>query len=127
MRVHGPSGYSSWKQLFRPCAIGLIGLSISVFLWGFSYKLSLYHRHPTSHAPVVKLWVESRNSLVMASRLKPKLCLVHGLQALPVPNLGLPRLDNAVVYVLPEGRHGIASLAFLIPSRSPPSYSLSLA
>lgn len=44
--------------LFRPWALVLIGLSLSVTLWGFGYKLSRYYPHSdaTSRSLLAKLW-----------------------------------------------------------------------
>lgn len=41
-------------------------LAVSVFLWGFGYKLSLYHPGPHSaySSNVAKLWIDSKSSHV---------------------------------------------------------------
>lgn len=47
-------------------AFGLLGLSLAIALWAFSYKLSRFDfsRGDTlSHVPVAKLWIEQRFAL----------------------------------------------------------------
>ena len=66
---------SSWRLVSRPCALGIVGLAVAVFLWGYGYKLSLYHCHSgsSSHTPVAKLWIEPRSApIAAASSLKAK-------------------------------------------------------
>lgn len=59
--------YLEWEQLFRLRALQFVALAIAVFLWGFSYKISLYHSHPTpaSRNSVAKLWLTQRPHLVI--------------------------------------------------------------
>jgi hypothetical protein len=121
---------SSWKQLFSPLAVGLIGLAIAVALWGFGYKLSLYHRHeaPSSRIPVAKLWTEQRSaSAVAASRLEANSHLHSVSQAFPAPVQRFPRLDLAVACTLPGCSRGVLYFNPLVPSRSPPPYRFCLA
>ena len=121
---------SSWNQVFSPLAAGIIGLVIAVALWGFSYKLSLYHRHqaPSSRIPVAKLWIESRNAFVVAaSRLQAKSHPIPHSQAFPEPVQRFPRLGHAVACTLPECRCGVVYFNSLIPSRSPPPYRFRIA
>jgi hypothetical protein len=120
----------SSKQLFRPCALGLIGLAIAVALWGFGYKLSLYHRHatPLSRVTVAKLWIEPRDtSVAAASSLKSKSHLIPVSQALPVPIQRIPHLSRTITCILPLCTRGVVSFDFLIPFRSPPPYRFRLA
>jgi hypothetical protein len=119
--------YPSWRQIFRPCALGIIGLAIAVVLWGAGYKLSLYHRHATpSSVLVAKLWIESRHAFVTAvSRFKSH--LVPGSQAQSVLIQRLPRLSSAVASILPVWVRDIAYFDFPIPSRSPPPHRFRLA
>ncbi len=122
--------YRSWRQLFKPCALGLIGLAMAVALWGFGYKLSLYHlhAHPSSRVPVAKLWIEPRNaSESAASSLNAKSHLVPASQAFLVPVQRLPRLIRTITCILPECRCDVAYFDLLIPFRSPPTQRFSLA
>ena len=115
--------YPTWKQILRPCALGIIGLAIAVVLWGVGYKLSLYHRHaaPSSSVPVAKLWIGSRNaSVTAASRFKAKSHLVPGSQAFSVPIQRLPHYSRASACMLSVCMRDVAYFGFLIPFRSPP-------
>jgi hypothetical protein len=122
--------YPSWKQLFRPWAVGFIGLAIVVALWGFGYKLSLYHRHaePSARVLVAKMWIETRNpSATTASVSEAKSHLFPGSQALFVLVQERPRLNRAVAHCLPLTARCIEYLVSLIPSRSPPPHRFGLA
>lgn len=122
--------YHSCRQLFKPCALGLIGLAIAVALWGFGYKLSLYHRHTasSSRVPVAKLWIEPRNaSLAADSSLNAKSHLVPTSHAFPVRVHRLPLLNRTVTHIPPICRRDFAHFDFLIPFRSPPRQRFSLA
>jgi hypothetical protein len=130
MGTRVPSQCPSWRQIFKPHALGLIGLAIAVVLWGGGYKLSLYHRHaaPSSRIPVAKLWIESRNaSVTAASRLKTKSHLIPASQVFPAPIQRFPRPGRAVASILPVCRCGVAYFDFLIPFRSPPPHHFCLA
>lgn len=130
MGAHVQRRYSSWKQLFRPWAVGFIGLAIVVALWGFGYKLSLYHRHaePSARVLVAKMWIETRNpSATTASVSKAKSHLFPGSQALFVLVEERPRLNRAVAHSLPLTARCIEYLVSLIPSRSPPPHLFGLA
>jgi hypothetical protein len=122
--------YPSRKQLFRPWAVGFIGLAIVVALWGFGYKLSLYHRHvePSARALVAKMWIETRNpSATTASVSKAKSHLFPGSHALFVLVQERPKLNRAVPRSLPLTARCIEYLVSLIPSRSPPPHLFGLA
>ena len=129
MRTQVRCVYPSRIQIFRPCALGIIGLAIAVVLWGAGYKLSLYHRHATpSSVPVAKLWIESRQAFVTAvSRFKAKSHLVPGSQALSALIPRLPRLSSTVASILPVCVRDIDYFVFPIPSRSPPPHRFFLA
>lgn len=53
-----PPERSFSPSLFRPWALGFIGLAISVALWGFGYKISRYNPHPdaASRTLLAKMW-----------------------------------------------------------------------
>jgi hypothetical protein len=130
VRMRAQIPYQSWKQLLRPCSLGIIGLAIGVALWGVSYKLSLYHHRgaTSARASVAKLWIEPRRaSLAAGSRLKSKSHHVTGPQALSVTSLRLPNLGGAGVKVLALSTRGVTYFDFLIPSRSPPQHRFCLA
>jgi hypothetical protein len=115
--------YLPWRQLFRPFPLTLVGLAIMVALWGYGYKLSLYHPYPnpSSRASVAKLWDGPRHdSLHATCRLKTKSHLILGSPALWVPSQPLRLPIRAVTLVFPARIGGIRYSNRLIPSRSPP-------
>ena len=130
VRTQVQYGYPSWRQIFRPCALGIIGLAVAVVLWGFGYKLSLYYRHsaPSSRVPVAKLWIESRDaSEAAASRLKVNSHYVSGSPSFSYPIQRLPRLSRAVAYIPPVCTLDLVYFDSLIPFRSPPPHRVFLA
>lgn len=130
MRTQAQSRYPSWKQVFRPYALGFVGLAIVVALWGFGYKLSLYHRHaePSARTLVAKMWIEPRNaSATASSKLKEKSHVFSGSQALSIPLQKRPNLNRAVVFALPPPTRCVAYLDSRIPSRPPPPYRFCVA
>lgn len=129
-RTQAKSLYPSWKQLFRPCTLGFIGLAIAVVLLGVGYKLSLYHRHAasSSRVPVVKMLMETRNASITAIfKFKGKPHLTYGSPALSAPIQRCPCLNRSIAYILPVCRRRVTYFDFLIPFRSPPSLRFSLA
>lgn len=122
--------YPPWKQIFRPCTLGFVGLAIVVALWGYGYKLSLYHRHDqnSSRVSVAKMWIEPRlASAVPASKLKARPHVYPGSQALSLSIQKFPNLKCAVTFTLPLVTRDVAYINLLIPSRSPPSLHFRLA
>jgi hypothetical protein len=129
-RPQAQSQNSSWRLVSRPYAFGIVGLAIAVFLWGYGYKLSLYHCHSgsSSNTTVAKLWIETRNpSATTASVSEAKSHLFPGSQALFVLVQERPRLNRAVAHSLPLTARCIEYLVSLIPSRSPPPHLFGLA
>ena len=64
-----------------------LSLAIAVFLWGTTYKLSLYHHHPrhSAQVKVAKFWLGPRSHhLVQAARLSTNRHYVIDLQAIVV-------------------------------------------
>ena len=130
LRTQAHSAWLNRRRQFGPHALGLIALAITVALWGYGYKLSLYHWHEAAsqRVPVAKLWSEPRNgSLTAAVALKAKSNLAVGSQALSVDLPELTSHLSALICILPSANRGIAYFDFLIPSRSPPPQSFSLA
>jgi hypothetical protein len=123
MRAQAPGRYPAWGQVSGPCALGIVGLAIAVVLWGYGYKLSLYHRN-TSHSariPVAKLWIEPRGaSVTTASRIKAISHLVPGPQAFSARIQPLPSPSRAFACIPPLNECRVAFFDLLIPSRAPP-------
>jgi hypothetical protein len=113
----------------QPLSLALIGLAAAVTLWGFAYKLSLYHRHaaPLANASVAKLWIDPNGASVAApSRLKAKSHLLSGSQAFPCPEPRFHRLSSTAS-ILPLCERRVAFFHLLIPSRGPPPLRFRLA
>jgi hypothetical protein len=128
-RQQAHSQNSLWRQMFRPCVLGIVGLAVAVFLWEYGYKLSLYHRHAVpSSVPIAKLWIEPRSaSVAAASRLKVNSHFVFRAQAVSVTIQRLPRMCHAVACILPLCERQAVFFDLLIPSRAPPSLRFRLA
>jgi hypothetical protein len=117
------SCFPAWRQVSVPCALGIVGLALAVVLWGYGYKLSLYHRDAASSAriPVAKLWLGPRGaSVAAASGLKPISHLAPGSQAFCVCTQRPPNLSRAIGCILPLCERRVVFLDLLIPSRAPP-------
>ncbi len=122
-RVLARSLYSSWKQVFRPCTLGIVGLAIVIVLSAFGHKLSHYDRHAASslRIQVVKLWSEPRKALVTTTaRFGATVSRLLGSYAFLPFIQRFPRLGRTVAWILPVSRRGAAYFDFLIPFRSPP-------
>jgi hypothetical protein len=122
--------YPSWRQIMKPHALGILGLAIAVGLWGFGYKLSLYHHYeaPSSQIPVAKLWIESRSaSTSVAFSLKAQSHLISVSQTFLDPNQRLPHLSRAAANILPICTRTLAYFDLLMLLRSPPLSRFSLA
>ncbi len=116
---------SSWRQVSRPCALGIVGLAIAVFLWGYGYKLSLYHRHsePSTQVSVAKLWIEYRSTAaVAASRLRARPHSIAGSLEFAVPVQYHLWLSRILFCIFLASIGFFASFDLLIPSRAPPPH-----
>jgi len=129
-RTQERSQYSSWKLLFRPHSLGIIGLALAVVLSVSGYKLSHYDHYAASSSriPVVKLWLDpQKDSVAALSRLKTTSHLVPGSLTFPIHFKWLPRLSRAVVCIHAVRPRSFADFNFLIPFRSPPLHRSSRA
>jgi len=122
-RSQARSQNSPWRHVSGPCTFGIVGLAIAVALWGYGYKLSLYHRHAApSSVPIAKLWIEPRSaSMEAASRLKTNSHFATGAQAVSVTIQRLPRICRAVACNLLLCERHAVFFNLLVPSRAPPS------
>lgn len=118
-----------WKQLFRPCMLGIAGLAIALFAWGLGYKMSLYHRHADEarQIPAASLWIKPRWAATLAVRVKVKAHFIPDFHACVIPVQCSPRILGAAA-----GFPGTSALPrrgadMLNPSRAPPSHRLCLA
>jgi hypothetical protein len=129
-RRQARSCYPAWRQVSGHCALGIIGLAIAVVLWGYGYRISLYHREgaPSARIPVAKLWIEPHSASVeAASRLKSISHLAPGSQAFSESIQRLPGLNSAVASTLPLCERRVAFFDLPIPSRAPPPLRFRLA
>jgi hypothetical protein len=129
-RRQARSCYPAWRQVSGHCALGIIGLAIAIALWGYGYRISLYHREAASSAriPVAKLWIEPRSASVeAASRLKAISHLAPGSQAFSESIPPLPSLSRAVACTSRLNECRVAFFDLLIPSRAPPPLRFLLA
>lgn len=111
-----------WNQLYRPYLLGFGGLAFAVALWGFGYKLSLYHRNPAQaqRAIVAKLWSEPPNASVVAvQKLKNQSTFIASPAAL-CSSIQSPLLDDAAVCLLLPKVAVVQSFDFPTLLRSPP-------
>ncbi len=114
------------RGLFKPWALVFIGLSLSVTLWGFGYKLSRYNPHSdaVSRALLAKLWDKHQDVTQVTAAAEA---------CAQVPQSAFA-LDAALILLLcqlpdPERRRSAdpdrsrplrPSLHPLVPLRSPP-------
>lgn len=124
MRTPARNQFPLWKQILRPHCLGLIGLGLAVVFLGAAYKLSLYHPHPapSMRASVVKLWIETRHPHIPAAARRGIRFAPVTPQAISSLVRPLPALGRAAACSLGWLTRRVASLAFLIPVRSPPPH-----
>lgn len=112
-----------WSRISTPKLVAYCGLALAVVLWGFGYKLSLYHRHPTpiQHVDVAKFWLEQSNcSIDTAQNLRRQFFIVAGPQALGSTFSWLPRLNRAALCTATAQRAALLTRRLSISPRSPP-------
>jgi hypothetical protein len=91
-------------------------------LWGYGYKLSLYHSHPAPalRTIVAKLWIEPQNaSVVVVQKLKDQSNLVASPHNL-CTSIQYPCLDRASGFLFLAKGRSLQSFSFPISLRSPP-------
>ena len=112
------------KQLLRPCSLALFGLAVAIALWGFSYKISLYHRHRLSpmRSVVAKLWFEpASDTFATAQRLRGRSHFKAGSHALRAFSLRLPFPASARTAPQPKLKGAVWALEYPLSPRAPPS------
>jgi hypothetical protein len=126
------SGLSCRHHCGRWCKltpVALLGLMVAIVLWGTAYKLSLYRPHPAPSIRVqmAKLWLEPRPTCVVPLRecqgLPHDRAHLYTLAGQNPPSVGLFPVSWSPDDLLEKQN---LTAAFSIPSRSPPSFSLSL-
>jgi hypothetical protein len=113
---------SGWRRVAHPSVLGVFGLALAIFLWGYSYRLSLYQpqRDIASRTLAAKLWVDQKHAAATpqlnqnteryASADAPALFPVHLFE---------PVYVGAIV-AQPTLVHRPYVLQSLLPLRSPP-------
>lgn len=111
------------RDSFSPFALSLIGLAITVALWGYSYRISRYSTAPPSKTFVARLWVENRLAIA-AEHVTARNSLKHfgaGADAVPVAAVRMPEPGRAVVPSPQPRLRPLLCLAVPAPLRSPPA------
>ena len=121
-------GGLSWKIVFRPLSLALIGLAVAVTLWGFGYKLSLYSNSsdPLPRLPEAKVWIEHRYGYAVEFKIaatdeKPRSNLDFGPQILPAPLHPLLFASRRALFALPAQKRATRFYRPSLSPRSPPS------
>lgn len=104
---------------FRPSALGTLGLVLAIVLWGYNYKLSLYHPHrdTVSRILVARLWVDQRNAdtpVDTQQHATPNAIAPSPLQVFPL-------VCVCILLVVPTRVRSTHSRKSLLPLRSPPA------
>lgn len=109
------------SSLLRPYSVALLLLSLGVFLWGFGYKLSLYHVHhqSTARASVVRMWVDSKSArtLQVPARNYAFAAVDLDCSRRPDPFI-LVEVGRTAISAAPRSLS--PTLNSLLPSRAPP-------
>ena len=116
------------RWILQPSVFGCLGLALAVFLWGYNYRLSLYHqRDLASRTMAAKLWVDQRHTTGLASlRIRVEADFHGASDALDASPRDL--LDLTVASALDAVPARTRRLCFsesLLPLRSPPLSSFS--
>ena len=114
----------------KHCKAIMLVLAIAVALWGFGYKISLYHPDPNHavRASVAKLWIERRCAEIVAhfGQTVPPRSSADS-QFLPVVPHAPRRLHEFLFSNRSSYLRAFSVVASLIPSRAPPSQPFFLA
>lgn len=114
------------SELFRPWALALIGLALSVSLWGFGYKLSRYNPHPdaSSRALFAKMWDKHQDVSQLTAATQAS---VRSFQSQLVVDAVLllllqpPNPEHRAGWPQEERKGPPVSVHPVVPLRSPPS------
>ena len=118
---------SAWRQIFQPCTLALLGLAVAVALWGFGYKLSLYHAHRSAplRSAATRLWMDPpSDALIVVQRLKSRSHSTTRRSALPGLPQRLPQSASVLANIARTAPPGFLSPDSAASPRSPPSLHL---
>jgi hypothetical protein len=114
-----------WRDIVSPFNLGLIGLAVAVALWGFAYKLSLYHPDQSSQArmSVAKMWLGPEGtSLISKGRPESRLHYRSSRDTVSVEQVEAPpEIRNRILAVSYAAVPGRECLSVCTP-RSPPAH-----
>lgn len=112
-----------WRSMLRPCTPGLIGLAITVFLWGLGYKLSLYqpHREVSRKATMAKLWTGRRDLSAVSQEPRTQPHAGPRIHFLAAQGYAPPLATSAAACILRAPALVRLASAIRLPSRAPPS------
>jgi len=124
----GRRRFSGWRRFFQYPVLGCFGLALAVFLWGYNYRLSLYHqRDLASRTLAAKLWVDQRNAVgLIPARVSAKVDrdgFSDTLDASALVPFDLTSASALVVVPVRDRRTNCSKS--LLPLRSPPFDSFS--
>jgi hypothetical protein len=111
-------------------ALGLFALALAVAVCGLGHRLAnvLNRESPINRASVTRFWLEPRNNTVATIvRISSKTRFTSDSQPLPPSPLPSRRVDTHLTGGAPTRVCRPATFRFLIPFRSPPPDSFSLA
>lgn len=123
------SASSRWSRFLRPSVLGCFGLALAIVVWGYNYRLSLYHPHrdTASRTLAAKLWVDQRQAAVEVVAHLGARTQQHASS--DAPDLSpLHPFDLTCVCALvavPTRIRRTRCAKSLLPPRSPPSSSFS--
>lgn len=123
------SGCPLSRRLFRPWALVFIGLSLSVTLWGFGYKLSRYdpYSDASSRALLAKLWDKHQDVTEITAAAEASAQAAHSqlvLHAVLIQLRQPPDWGQWLFLNPDECQRLLVSFQPVVPLRSPPSYIL---
>jgi len=106
-----------------PLTVSILGLAITVALWGYGYKLSLYDRHPGKSTDnlVAKLWIKERCGVASMVRAAAPTNRSQDSSAQPAPRLPIAVETLAAASPGFERRPIRSPIEFDLLSRPPPS------
>jgi len=117
---------SRWRYVIRPLNLGLIGLAIAVALWGFAYKLSLYHPHRnhTARTYVAKMWLGPKGASA-AARTPARHCSYPEATLKPIPPFQARAVSasNNGSWPSPDSRSRLEAVFPICSPRPPPSHN----
>ncbi|HEX4283764.1 MAG TPA: hypothetical protein VHZ28_01645 [Terracidiphilus sp.] len=111
----------------NPSVLGCFGLALTIAVWGYNYRLSLYHPHhgdTATRALAAKVWLDHRNVAAAAAPVAKYRIHPTTLRVDLKPRVFAPSFKWVLIALPTDGNRAFHS-ASLLPLRSPPSRSFS--